>query len=187
MDEEDEELAGFDEDGYDALDAMDGIGPSHMDLGEPSGAWGWQDPAARPGARRGLMDMDRAPTSLFGFSRREPVNVNRHPLLYTNSSRTMGDPVRSNANPFGALSSLSDLISSIEGLGGPQAVQFLESVVHQSRHSGADTIRVDLAHRSDGGFGLSIGGRSISVAPPSRTLPSTPEEVQFLSQPGSSF
>jgi len=79
-------------------------------------------------------------------------------------------------------------MTSVERFGGREALQFLEQFVHSSRHTGRETIRVDLAQHHDGSFGLSIGGRTFTVNPPSTNrAPVTPERLQAEFKPRPSF
>lgn len=155
-------------------------GPS---LGDGGGFWGWTEPVrssdGSTGRHRSLLDMDSAASSLFGFSRSAHVDNSQHPLLAQLRPQTA---VRPN-NPFGPLSSLSELLSSIESFAGQQAVAFVENILQRNRNHGAERIRVDLAHRQDGSFGLSIGGQSFTVPPPTRQLPNTAEEIQYEFEP----
>lgn len=187
FDPEEEELEDFEiDDGFDTLD-VNNTSSMHpnANLGEGNGHWGWRGmTAGQPdsSSRSRSLDMDAAATSLLGLPpRSNPADSTSHPLLQT--PRGNGVSGRSTNNPFGTLSSIQELMASIDHLGGPQAVQFLENIVQQSRNTGAETIRVDLAHRNDGGFGLTIGGRSFVVAPPTRKLPSTAVELQAEYEP----
>lgn len=183
FDPDEEELEDFEmNDGFDIMDSAGAMHPN-ANIGEGNGHWGWRGLAAgRPdsGSGRRALDMDAAATSLLGLPpRSNPADATSHPLLQT----PRGPAGRTPTNPFGTLSSIQELMASIDHLGGPQAVQFLESIVQQSRNTGAETIRVDLAHRNDGGFGLTIGGRSFVVAPPARKLPSNAEDLQGEYEP----
>ncbi|GMK58897.1 hypothetical protein CspeluHIS016_0603390 [Cutaneotrichosporon spelunceum] len=188
FDAEEEGMDDFDDEGgYDEID-MDPLGASHPaggpSLGDGGGFWGWTEPA-RPsdgssGRHRPLVDMDAAASSLFGFSSRNARTDNsQHPLLTQVRQQTALRP----NNPFGPLSSLTELLASIETFAGQQAVAFVENILQRNRNHGAERIRVDLAHRQDGSFGLSIGGQSFTVPPPTRQLPNTAEEIQCEFEP----
>lgn len=76
-------------------------------------------------------------------------------------------------------------MSSVQSFGGAQAVRFLQDIVQSSRHSGHETLRVDLARDNDGVVGLSIGGRSYTFPNPSSAPrpPVTPEKLQAEYKP----
>jgi E3 ubiquitin-protein ligase HUWE1 len=78
---------------------------------------------------------------------------------------------------------LPELLASIESFAGQQAVAFVQDILQRNRNHGAERIRVDLSHRQDGSFGLTIGGQTFTVPPPTRHLPNTPEEIQGEFQP----
>ncbi|CAK9787037.1 hypothetical protein CC85DRAFT_263373 [Cutaneotrichosporon oleaginosum] len=182
FDQEEEAMEDFyDEEVIDEM-GMDPLAAGHLEggptLGEGGGFWGWTEPVRASeipsGRSRSLLDMDTAASSLFGIPRTTRADNSQHPLL------TQARPHYANRpnTPFGPLSSITDLLASIESFAGPQAVTVVENMLQRTRNHGADGIRVDLAHRQDGSFGLSIGGQSFTVAPPTRQLPQTAEDIQ---------
>lgn len=66
-----------------------------------------------------------------------------------------------------------ELFSTIEGMGGPQAVRMMESLIQRSERSGGhDPIRISFAHGEDGVVDVTIGGRSFPI----NTRPQAPVE-----------
>jgi len=66
-----------------------------------------------------------------------------------------------------------ELFSTIEGMGGPQAVRMMESLIQRSERSGGhDPIRISFARGEDGVVDVTIGGRSFPI----NTRPQAPAE-----------
>jgi len=85
------------------------------------------------------------------------------------------------------MGNLSDLLSSLEGMGGAQAVQVLEGLLAQTGQGGTEAIRINLAHDEDGTIGISVGGRSFSFPAlgtnPSNTVSSPGATAEYVPKP----
>ncbi|KAL7424430.1 E3 ubiquitin-protein ligase tom1 [Cryptotrichosporon argae] len=161
-----DEMALLDEaEEYDDIDVIDGS-PLRVDndAAAASGPWGWSagsSSANRERAHRSrLFGGDPDAAMLLGLPPRPtaPVDDIEHPLLVRPDQR---DGTRAAAAPTPA-ATLADLLASVDGHGAQQALEYIESIMHQG-HSGVDGIRVNIAHRSDGGVNLAIGGRQFAL------------------------
>ncbi|KAK4689594.1 E3 ubiquitin-protein ligase HUWE1, partial [Tremellales sp. Uapishka_1] len=156
---------------------------------EVGGAWGWEQPSNGSGSgassrnRSRLYDDDTS--ALFGTppGGRLPSSSGpaQHPLVVDPASNNI-PASRRLPRSLQSLNSFNDLLASIEGLVGAEAVQLLEDLVSHGRrgHDPANAIRVNVSQNEDGGIGLTIGGRSFIVPPTHHRAPPQPTPADVL-------
>ncbi|WWC64740.1 uncharacterized protein I303_107351 [Kwoniella dejecticola CBS 10117] len=133
---------------------------------EITGPWAWDQSGFPSGSqpRRSRSILAEDPTvSLFGRPTPQTSGqVAPHPLIADPS--TSAPPMRGLSRSLG--SNYNDLISAIEGMGGTEAVQMLESLITNRQMAGNEAIRIDFAQDHNGTIGLSVGGRTFALHPP---------------------
>jgi E3 ubiquitin-protein ligase HUWE1 len=120
-------------------------------------------------------DARSASAMLFGAPSRSISSEGaQHPLMVDPTTQAHQPQL-----PRG-IGTLSELLNTLEGMGGSQAVQILENLLSRSSPSRQDAIRINLAHEENGLIGLSIGNRSI-------TLPAINPASPYPGEPSSDY
>lgn len=76
-----------------------------------------------------------------------------------------------------------ELYAALEGMGGPQAVRLLESLLHRSDRTGPDAVRISFAQGQNGVLDVSVGNRSFSVPRTHQPVEPTTEDLIAGSAP----
>lgn len=118
------------------------------------------------------LDHEGATSALFGAPppRAPPAGPAQHPLLSDPIEQSTG-PGRS---PRGIAGIASEFIAGLEGRGGPQAMQLLETLLARHGQDGRETISINIAE-SGNAIDLSIGGRSFAMTSPNQPVSSSEE------------
>ncbi|WVF67236.1 hypothetical protein IAT40_001984 [Kwoniella sp. CBS 6097] len=160
-----------DEEEYDEIEMLDSF-PSaqsgYRQSPDMTGPWGWQQPSRdQPRRNRSILAEDPA-VSLFGPPpTRAGGTVAQHPLI--------AEPAAATGQPFRGLprTNLNELLTAIEGMGGSAAVQALEDLISSRQNAGPDAIRISFSQDLNGRIGLSVDGRTFSLAHPHANASST--------------
>nr|XP_019010464.1 uncharacterized protein I206_04933 [Kwoniella pini CBS 10737]OCF49245.1 hypothetical protein I206_04933 [Kwoniella pini CBS 10737] len=143
-------------------------GSMHRQSSDVTGPWAWDQSnfaAIAPSRGRSPLTRDAEDPAVSLFGRPAPQTngqVAPHPLIIDPSSSA--PPMRGLSRSLG--SNYNDLISAIEGMGGTEAVQMLESLITSRQLAGSEAIRIDFAQDHNGTIGLSVGGRTFALHPP---------------------
>lgn len=102
---------------------------------------------------------------MFGGRRPVPAGPAQHPLI-TPPAAAPAPVARRLPRGLSTVNGIQELISSLEGNASQEALRLLEQLIAQTRNTGAEAFRVDLAQDGEGAIALTLGGRSFHIPPP---------------------
>jgi E3 ubiquitin-protein ligase HUWE1 len=102
---------------------------------------------------------------MFGGRRPVPAGLAQHPLI-TPPTSAPAPAARRLPRGLSTVNGIQELISSLEGNASQEALRLLEQLIAQTRNTGGEAFRVDLAQDAEGAIALTLGGRSFHIPPP---------------------